>query len=220
MKWIINNYKDNFVEESYLNKLSEKNYKNIKLILCPNDKQLSLFKTNCFILGSQDMEYYYQIEDLVKHGVKYTILGHSDTRKRYKETNEIIHEKIKKLVKNNICPILCIGEEENNNVKEVIDKELEVLKDIKLDNIMIAYEPVWAIGTGKIPDTKKLEEILLYIKDKVVLLSGINPILIYGGSVNENTIEKLKHVNLIDGYLIGSASLNINSLETIIEVVK
>ena len=166
------------------------------------------------------MEYYYQIEDLVKHGVKYTILGHSDTRKKYKETNEIIHEKIKKLVKNNICPILCIGEEENNNVKEVIDKELEVLKDIKLDNIMIAYEPVWAIGTGKIPDTKKLEEILLYIKDKVVLLSGINPILIYGGSVNENTIEKLKHVNLIDGYLIGSASLNINSLETIIEVVK
>ena len=95
-----------------------------------------------------------------------------------------------------------------------------VLKDIKLDNIMIAYEPVWAIGTGKIPDTKKLEEILLYIKDKVVLLLGINPILIYGGSVNENTIEKLKHVNLIDGYLIGSASLNINSLETIIEVVK
>ena len=99
MKWIINNYKDNFVEESYLNKLSKKNYKNIKLILCPNDKQLSLFKTNCFILGSQDMEYYYQIEDLVKHGVKYTILGHSDTRKKYKETNEIIHEKIKKLVK-------------------------------------------------------------------------------------------------------------------------
>ena len=98
--------------------------------------------------------------------------------------------------------------------------KLNTKSDIKLDNIMIAYEPVWAIGTGKIPDTKKLEEILLYIKDKVVLLSGINPILIYGGSVNENTIEKLKHVNLIDGYLIGSASLNINSLETIIEVIK
>ena len=66
----------------------------------------------------------------------------------------------------------------------------------------------------------KYKPLLLYIKDKVVLLLGINPILIYGGSVNENTIEKLKHVNLIDGYLIGSASLNINSLETIIEVVK
>lgn len=220
MKWIISNYKDNLVEESYLDILKEKKYENIKLILCPNDKQLSLFKPSYVSLGSQDVGYYYQIEDLVKHGIKYTILGHSDTRKKYQETNEIIHEKIKMLVENNICPILCIGEEENSNVKEVIDSELEVLKDIELENIMIAYEPVWAIGTGKIPDTKKLEEILLYIKDKVLSLTGINPILIYGGSVNENTIEKLKQVNLIDGYLVGSASLNINSLETIIEVVK
>lgn len=221
MKWIINNYKDNLVEESYLDTLKEKNYENIKLILCPNDKQLSLFKPNYLLLGSQDVGYYYQIEDLVKHGVKYTIIGHSDTRKKYQETNEIIHEKIKMLVKNNICPILCIGEEtKDSNVLEVVEKELEVLKNIKLNNILIAYEPIWAIGTGKIPDIQKLTEALLYIKNKVISLININPILIYGGSVNENTIKVLNQINLIDGYLIGSASLNIASLEKIIEVVK
>lgn len=223
MKWIISNHKESLIDESYQKEITKLLNPKIKLIICPNDSQLASFKDNNYLLGSQDMDYYFNLEELKAMSVKYTIVGHSDKRKKYHETNIEINNKIKKLIDFNICPIVCIGEEkeESSNLKQIITKELEeCLKNVKTDNIIIAYEPVWAIGSGKTPDREALIEIIEYIKIKTKELIDITPVVVYGGSVNENTIELLEEIDVLDGYLIGSASLDIYKLKQLIEVIK
>lgn len=223
MKWIISNHKEGIIKKSYQKEITELLSPKIKLIICPNDNQLSDFKEVNYDLGSQDVNYFYTVEELKKMSVKYTIVGHSDKRKQYNETNDDINKKIKELLKIGICPILCIGEEKEKelNIKKVLDSELEeCLRNIETNNIIIAYEPIWAIGSGKIPNINKLIEIIEYIKQKTVKLIGVNPIIVYGGSVNKNTIRLLKEVPGLDGYLIGSASLDTNKLKELIEVIE
>lgn len=223
MKWIISNHKEGIIKKSYQKEITELLSPKIKLIICPNDNQLSDFKEVNYDLGSQDVNYFYTVEELKKMSVKYTIVGHSDKRKQYNETNNDINKKIKELLKIGICPILCIGEEKEKelNIKKVLDSELEeCLRNIETNNIIIAYEPIWAIGSGKIPNINKLIEIIEYIKQKTVKLIGVNPIIVYGGSVNKNTIRLLKEVPGLDGYLIGSASLDTNKLKELIEVIE
>lgn len=223
MKWIISNHKDQLVEDSYQIELRKLEHPNITLIVCPNDKQLSTFKEDGYLLGSQDVGYAYDIKELKEKAVRYTIIGHSDKRKKYHESNREMNQKMKELLNSGICPILCIGEtdEEEDVIEEILAKELqESLKDIHTDTLMIAYEPVWAIGSGKIPSQARLIEILKYIRDKTKELIGIEPILIYGGSVNSTTVHSLENIKLLNGYLIGSASLNIEELKKIIEVIK
>lgn len=223
MKWIISNHKEGIIKKSYQKEITELLSPKIKLIICPNDNQLSDFKEVNYDLGSQDVNYFYTVEELKKMSVKYTIVGHSDKRKQYNETNNNINKKIKELLKIGICPILCIGEEKEKelNIKKVLDSELEeCLRNIETNKIIIAYEPIWAIGSGKIPNINKLIEIIEYIKQKTVKLIGVNPIIVYGGSVNKNTIRLLKEVPGLDGYLIGSASLDTNKLKELIEVIE
>lgn len=223
MKWIISNHKEGIIKKSYQKEITELLSPKIKLIICPNDNQLLDFKEVNYDLGSQDVNYFYTVEELKKMSVKYTIVGHSDKRKQYNETNDDINKKIKELLKIGICPILCIGEEKEKelNIKKVLDSELEeCLRNIETNNIIIAYEPIWAIGSGKIPNINKLIEIIEYIKQKTVKLIGVNPIIVYGGSVNKNTIRLLKEVPGLDGYLIGSASLDTNKLKELIEVIE
>lgn len=223
MKWIISNHKEEKIEKSYQKEIAELVSPKIKLIICPNDTQLSDFKEVTYDLGSQDVNYFYTVEELKKMSVKYTIVGHSDKRKQYNETTNDINKKIKVLLKANICPILCIGENEEKelNIKKLLDNELEeCLKNIETSNIIIAYEPVWAIGSGKIPNINELIEIVEYIRQKTIKLIGVNPIIVYGGSVNENTMKLLKEVPGLDGYLIGSASLDTNKLKELIEVIE
>lgn len=223
MKWIISNHKDQLIDKDYINNINNLLKSTVNLIICPNDSQLNEFKeVNC-LLGSQDLDYNFNLEDLKSIAVKYTILGHSDKRREYHETNQEINQKIKRLVTANICPIICIGEETENtiDIKKIIEIELkECLEKIKINEIIIAYEPIWAIGSGKIPNKELLEDILEFIKIKTKELIGIEPIVIYGGSVNENTIELLEQIKVLDGYLIGSASIDINKLKHLIEVIK
>jgi triosephosphate isomerase len=116
---------------------------------------------------------------------------------------------------------LCIGEEKKEDIKKFLKADLEeCLKDVKTNKIIIAYEPVWAIGTGKVPGIEELKDITKYIKIKTKELIGCDPILVYGGSVNLDTINGLNEVKELDGYLIGSASLDIKKLKRLIEVVK
>jgi len=223
MKWIISNHKEGLIDDDYKNEINNILNQNIKLIICPNDIQLASFKNNNYLLGSQDVDYNFNLEELKSMSVKYTILGHSDKRKKYHETNIEINEKMKKLIEFDICPILCIGEEKEieTDIEEILSTELEqCLKNIKTDNIIIAYEPVWAIGSGKIPNIEMLIEIIEYIKIKTKELIGIIPTVVYGGSVNENTIKDLEMIDSLDGYLIGSASLDIKKLKELIGVIK
>ncbi len=223
MKWIISNYKDKIVPVTYKNKIKELESSKVKIVICPNDEQLLSYKDENCLLGSQDVNYMFNVKELKDMSVQYTIVGHSDKRKKYSETNQEIQEKIKELLCYDICPILCVGEENEQEeyTTEILKQQLEEsLTGIQTNIIMIAYEPVWAIGSGKIPCYEILVERLQYIKTKVTEILGITPILLYGGSVNEQTIQELEKIKLLDGYLIGSASLNIEKLKQLIEVIK
>ena len=151
-------------------------------------------------------------------GINYVILGHSEVRKNLIENNYKINQKIKNCLKNNLKVILCIGEnkeEKNNNkTKDIIKKQLELcLKDIlDFSSIIIAYEPIWAIGTGNIPSNNEIIEILEFIRS----LYSVK--IIYGGSVNEENIKILNEIDL-DGFIIGSSCINPDKFVGIIKTI-
>ena len=159
MKWIISNHKEALPQKdlnNYLEELNNLKVDNIKMIVCPSNNNLKYFTNDNYVLGSQDINN--NINELKKYSVKYTIVGHSDTRKNNKETDQKINKKIKELLNNDICPILCIGEEKYSDIKAILKEELNnSLNDIK-GNIIIADEPIWAINSGIIPKVKDLKE--------------------------------------------------------------
>ncbi|MBI2651778.1 triose-phosphate isomerase [Candidatus Woesearchaeota archaeon] len=153
-------------------------------------------------------------------GCEYVILGHSERRQYFNESDELISKKVKSALKNSLKVILCIGEtleqRNNNSTFNVLQNQLErCLKDVsekEIENISIAYEPVWAIGTGKNATSEQAEEAHKFIRS---LLSKIcnknaaaNAIIIYGGSVNENNIADFMRIKDVNGVLVGGASLN------------
>ena len=141
-------------------------------------------------------------------GAKYIILGHSENRQSG-ETDKLINLKIKSAIKAGLKIILCIGEtlkeKRKKKTNQVLAKQIKnCLKSIKnRSNIIIAYEPVWSIGTGLIPKFEDLSKSVLFIKNK---FSKKSPKILYGGSVNSNNIAQLKDINNLDGFLIGGAS--------------
>ena len=155
---------------------------------------------------------------------KFSIIGHSERRQLFNETNEEIKQKILKIAKKTIT-ILCVGEtkEENKNdqTRDILKKQLEVVKDIELNNsLVIAYEPVWAIGTGNTPTPNNINEIHKFIKD-VVQSTSYNseyPMVLYGGSVNQENAKSFFKEEFVDGALIGGASLDGKKFANIINI--
>ena len=139
-------------------------------------------------------------------GAKYVIIGHSENRQNG-ETDKLINLKIKSALKAGLKVIFCIGEtlkqKRKKITKKVLNKQIKLgLYKIKKNNkILIAYEPVWSIGTGLIPKSNELYDTINFIKKKIR-----NFKIIYGGSVNPKNIHELKSINNIDGFLIGGAS--------------
>ena len=142
-------------------------------------------------------------------GANYVILGHSENRQRG-ETDKLINSKIKTALNNNLKVIFCIGEtikeKKNKKTNLVLSRQLKLgLQGLKFNkNLIIAYEPVWAIGSGMIPTSEDLFKTINFIKSKVKKSVKV----LYGGSVNDKNITELKTINNIDGYLIGGASQN------------
>jgi len=139
-------------------------------------------------------------------GAKYVIIGHSENRQAG-EKDKLINIKIKSALKSGLKVIFCIGEthqeRKNKITKKILIKQINLgLNKIKnKKNITIAYEPVWAIGTGLIPKSNELFETINFIKKKIKNIK-----VLYGGSVNSKNINELKSIDNIDGYLIGGAS--------------
>lgn len=157
--------------------------------------------------------------------IPYCIVGHSERREYNKETDEEINLKMKKLLDNNIIPILCIGEKleerQNNLTETVIKNELTGdLKDLSpelVEKIIIAYEPIWAIGTGLTPTLEEIDESMKFIKEYVTSTYNVSKTtILYGGSVSDKNIDELNTVESIDGYLIGGASSKPVSFQYII----
>ena len=148
-------------------------------------------------------------------------MGHFERREEQHETNNSINKKIKNLISENITPILCIGEvsSEQEIVTEVLTKQLqESLKDLSkndIEKIIIAYEPIWSIGTGIIPSCNKIKTIVNYLKS----LYPNNKVL-YGGSVNVDNVVKLTKENIVDGYLIGGLSLHLDKVQTLLNTIE
>ena len=142
-------------------------------------------------------------------GAKYIILGHSENREKG-ESDKLINQKIKTALKNKLKVIFCIGEKikdkRNKKTKSVLSKQIKLgLKGVKLNNnIIIAYEPVWAIGSGMIPKSNELLNAIDFIKSRFKQ----NLKILYGGSVNDKNINELKTIHNIDGFLVGGASQN------------
>ena len=160
-------------------------------------------------------------------GTKYVIVGHSERRHIFGEKNSDINLKVISISKYGLKPILCVGEtlsdRENNNTEHVLENQLEwALKNMKdIDDIIIAYEPVWAIGTGLTADEDQIE--LAHLKIKEILL-GLYPKsqdipVLYGGSVKSKNAKNLIEVPGVSGFLIGGASLDVNSFISIINNV-
>ena len=193
-----------------------------RLIYCPPYTLItSFFKKfkNCLIdIGAQncheDENYgshtgFVNAQMLKSVGANYVILGHSENRKKG-ETDKIINLKIKSAIKANLKVIFCIGEtlkEKNNKkTKSIISKQIRIgLNKIQKSKLFIAYEPVWAIGTGNIPNIRELEDTVNFIKKR---FKGKLPKILYGGSVNPHNIDDLKKITSLDGFLIGGASQN------------
>ena len=152
---------------------------------------------------------------MIEKGCSFSILGHSERREFYGETNSIVREKLKICLANEIIPVVCIGESiEDYNTGKTLDTLEMQLKEIfssiiTQTAIVIAYEPVWAIGTGNTPSSTEVNNIHQHIKDIVQSIANVEAInVIYGGSVNCENAKSFFQQSNIDGALIGGASLD------------
>ncbi|QCI24378.1 triose-phosphate isomerase [Buchnera aphidicola (Muscaphis stroyani)] len=162
-------------------------------------------------------------------GVKYVIIGHSERRFVHQETNDVIAKKFFLIKKYNLIPILCVGETQEQKkcgkteeiLKDQLNSILKICGNQSFRNTVIAYEPVWAIGTGQSAIPKNVQMIHKFIKNYIFQYDSISKesiIIQYGGSVNQLNAKMFLEQPDIDGLLIGSASLNLKEFFKIIEI--
>lgn len=216
------------------------NIKNGEVVIAPPFTSLysvgEIIKGSLVSLGAQNM----YCEDkgaftgeiapgmLKDTGCTYVIIGHSERRKYFHECDEDINLKVKKALAVGLKPILCVGETEDERMKGVtqfvIDQQIKkALSSVdKIDNVVIAYEPVWAIGTGKVATSAEAEEVHQFIRGILKDLHGnaANDMrILYGGSVTKDNIGELIAMEDIDGALVGGASLKPDEFLGIIQQI-
>jgi len=164
-------------------------------------------------------------------GVEYVIIGHSERRKWLKETDAMINKKIKLALRDGLKPILCVGEPLSVRKKGIAAARSFVTQQLKKDlagvsgakqnigNIVVAYEPIWAIGTGRHDDPRDAGEMADFIKDLLKKIHRIKPRLLYGGSVDGGNIGDYVQYKSIDGALVGGASLKAGDFKKIVGIV-
>ena len=225
-----------------INKINEfsrksRNKFNKKIILCVPNTLILLFrkklKSKSISLGAQNCHYHkgygsftgsVSSSMLKKSGAEFVILGHSENRSEG-ETNQLIKKKIQSALSEKLNIIFCIGEtlKEKNSGKtfSILKKQIRstIKKDFNINKIIFAYEPIWSIGTNKIPKASELSKIIRSIKNeiKIIFKRVKSPKVLYGGSVNDKNIKFFSSISDIDGFLIGGAS---QSSKKFIDIVK
>jgi triosephosphate isomerase len=169
---------------------------------------------------------------LVSAGCRYVIVGHSERRQYFGETDETVNQKIKAAVTNDLIPVMCIGESETERESKetfsVLDRQVQKgLKGFSADEmetLVMAYEPVWAIGTGKTATADQAQEVHLFLREMLEKKFGNNLAksirILYGGSVKSDNIKELMTMPDIDGALIGGASLEPETFSKIVQFQK
>ena len=161
-------------------------------------------------------------------GVEYVIIGHSERRQYFAETDETVNKKTKTALANELKPIVCVGEtlsqKEAGKTEKIITKQVELaienLKENEVEQLIIAYEPIWAIGTGKTATKEDANEAIKAIRNKIAKIYGqtvANRVIIqYGGSVKSSNAKELFEMSDIDGGLVGGASLKAEEFSKIV----
>lgn len=241
-KIIIGNWKmNNTVSESIsfakvLNdNISEKT--SCDIAICPTYIALkdvkNLLSKSCIKVGAQNVHfensgaYTGEVSAVMlkEIDIDYCIIGHSERRQYFNETDDDVNRKAKKLIENDIIPVICVGEKKkqrDDNVHlELIKNQISsALKDISdISNVIIAYEPIWAIGTGVTATNEQAEEMCKYIRGVIKDIYGENVEenvrILYGGSVNAKNSKELLSQPNIDGALVGGASLKLDFIDII-----
>lgn len=232
---IAGNWKMNFTSNeaiSFVNQLilhlSELNLEQIDVLLCVPFTNLhpikSFVNSNLVKIGAQNMHFEEkgaftgEISPLMllDAGCEYVILGHSERRQYFLENNDILSKKIISALSHNLVPIFCIGEtlsqRQANLTFQVLESQLNVLETVQkefLSNIILAYEPVWAIGTGLNASKEQIIEAHLWINDHVIDRFHVQLPILYGGSMNNDNAKDILECKMVSGGLIGGASLKI-----------
>ena len=191
-----------------------------QIALCPSlvcvDAMSKALKTSRVICGAQNaanhVEGAYTGEVsapmLKDAGAKMVILGHSERRRYYGETDKLINEKLKLALDNKLLSVVCLADDGGPEYRENIKKQLkELLRGVEdFDRVVIAFEPVWAIGTGKTMELQQIESVLSFVKKELKKKYSENVRVLYGGSVNSSNAESILKLNSVDGLLVGGAS--------------
>jgi len=197
--------------------LLEKNFKN----------KINIGAQNCFYEKSGAFTGEISVEMLKKININYILIGHSERRNIFLENNEIINKKVKACLNLSLKPVICIGENLEEKKLEITNEIISIqvktcLKNINKEdfkNIVIAYEPIWSIGTGKTADIQEIDKICKRIKliiQEKFKDNNINISVLYGGSVSPENSKVILNQENIDGVLVGGASLDLKSLLKII----
>ena len=243
MRYFIGNWKMFGVPKSIniLNKVNsfhskDKNRNKYRVIITPPytliESYAKHFKNKKIAIGSQNC---YQKEQFSSNtgavspymlrsvGAQNTLVGHSDNRGEG-DTDAMLKDKVKYALKNNLKVVFCIGEDKFEKKKKktlsVLKRQLtKVLeKNFNKNNIIVAYEPIWSIGTGKIPTSSELKKTSIHIKNILESIFKKNsPPVLYGGSVDGSNVKMFKEIREIDGFLIGGAS---KSSKKFIDIIK
>ena len=156
-------------------------------------------------------------------GARFALVGHSERRQYFQENNSILLAKLHNCLATKILPVLCVGEtlaqREAGQEKEIVKAQLALLSELSLSEVVVAYEPVWAIGTGKIPTTTQIADMHQLIYQQILSLcgEGVKIRVLYGGSVNTKNAAEILAVPHVDGALVGGASLQADSFAAIIQ---
>lgn len=232
-KLIILNHKMSLMYDevySYIDSLNSLNT-NHDIIICPSNIYLEAFMNNSdFAVGAQNMNCASEENhtgeisslQLKSLGIEYVMIGHHERVKEFNETPSIINSKLITALESGIAPILCFGEDIDDDYKEILPKKLDAyLKDVlRIEFIIFAYEPIYACNSGITPTKEKLTEIVEFIEKYLENKYKTKPNIVYGGSVTSSNVEDILGVDILKGILVGSTSSNIKEVTKIIEKVE
>ena len=250
-KIIIGNWKLNLDHLEAIQLFQKLNYslntdidEKISIVVAPSHTSLRSIQTiidadklNIF-LSSQDVSMFndgaytgeVSAHQLAKLNISYCIVGHSERRQHFNETDEFVNVKVNNLINKEITPIICFGESNDQRTDgnymdfliNQIENSTKGLRKDKVDEIIFAYEPIWAIGTGQNASLQDIVEVISKVKEFISKKSFFNEEkikFIYGGSVSPDNSNEILNSKIIDGALVGGASLDVNKFVRIIESV-
>lgn len=251
-KFIVGNLKMNLISprereqyfKSFEQALKGKKFSAVELVLCPPAVHLESFANNlkkgAVKIGAQNVFFEEKgaftgevSSSMVKNvGVEFVLVGHSERRRYFSETDSLVNEKIQAVLKNKLTPIFCIGETIEERKREItqevitsqLHEGLDGISSANLEKIIIAYEPIWAVGTNIVPTADEVLEMKILIKkilvEKYSLRLAEKATILYGGSVNARTIKEVCLDSDMDGVLVGRESLSPRDFVQLAEIIQ